>query len=261
MVETANRMGTGAGGTRNISPAPTTRWSSSSAKIAELPARRTALVFTSGTCRTRLGILRRVIDWDAELPHPLGMPGHHQFHVEGVRPVGRREEDLPPHDADHLEELLKADRSGAPNFALIVSRRSIPGRRTWRRSGPVLRHCRALGAMTYATEVHGGRMYGQRVAAWPRCQGVIHSGRTLLEGTLAKRRSVARWHMQAARVVDAVDAATRRAFISTPRCAGDMRPPVWAAARQPHIRQPSKTSSIEEREPPGPTPAPENKRR
>ena len=91
MVDTAARMGTGAGGTRNIAGTnhPLVELER---ELADLHGKPAALVFTSGYVSNQTGIptLAKLLP---ELPDPVGR-AQPQFHDRGRAPVRLREEDL-----------------------------------------------------------------------------------------------------------------------------------------------------------------------
>src|SRR5215510_1531813 len=105
MVETATRMGAGAGGTRNISGTnhPLVELER---ELAELHGKEAALVFTSGYVSNEAGIATI-----AQL-----MPGclifsdalNHNSMIEGVRQSGAEKRIWRHNDLSHLEKLLAA---------------------------------------------------------------------------------------------------------------------------------------------------------
>src|SRR5262249_24410724 len=102
MVETATRMGTGAGGTRNIAGTNHPLVEPERA-LADLHCKKAALVFTSGYVSNETGI-----STIAKL-----MPGclilsdawNHNSMIEGVRQSGAENQIFRHNDMAHLEEL------------------------------------------------------------------------------------------------------------------------------------------------------------
>ena len=105
MVEAAWRLGTGAGGTRNISgnSHPIVELE---AELADLHGKEAALVFTSGYVSNQTGIstLARLIPNCLILSDAL----NHNSMIEGVRQSGCDKVIFRHNDLEHLEELLQA---------------------------------------------------------------------------------------------------------------------------------------------------------
>jgi len=180
MVETATRMGTGAGGTRNISGTnhPLVELER---ELADLHAKDAALVFTSGYVSNETGIstIAKLI------PNCLILSDatNHNSMIEGIRQSGAETKIWRHNNVDHLENLLQAAGSDRPKLIVFESLYSMGGD-----VAPIGRICdlaERYGAMTYLDEVHAVGMYGPRgagVAARDRAMDRIH----VIEGTLAK---------------------------------------------------------------------------
>ena len=110
MVETATRMGTGAGGTRNIAGNnhPVVELER---ELADLHRKEAALVFTSGYVSNETGIstLAKL------MPNCLILSDawNHNSMIEGVRQAHTEKQIFRHNDMAHLEALLAARRSGA----------------------------------------------------------------------------------------------------------------------------------------------------
>jgi len=179
MVETATRMGTGAGGTRNIAGThhPMIELER---ELADLHGKEAALVFTSGYVSNQTGIstLSRLMPNCVILSDAL----NHNSMIEGVRQAGCEKQIFRHNDMDHLEELLRAapDR---PKLIVFEGLYSMDGD-----AAPIPRICdlaERYGAMTYVDEVHAVGMYGRRGGGMAEQQGVMDRV-DICEGTLAK---------------------------------------------------------------------------
>ena len=138
MVETATRMGTGAGGTRNIAGNnhPLVELER---ELADLHRKEAALVFTSGYVSNETGIatLAKLMPNCLILSDAL----NHNSMIEGVRQSSLREADFPPQRHGASRRALGRRRSG-PAEADRVREPLFHGRR--RRAGePHLRSRRA----------------------------------------------------------------------------------------------------------------------
>jgi 5-aminolevulinate synthase len=180
MVETATRMGTGAGGTRNIAGNnhPLVELER---ELADLHRKEAALVFTSGYVSNETGIstLARL------LPNCLILSDawNHNSMIEGVRQAHCEKQIFRHNDLKHLEELLAAAEPSRPKLIVFESLYSMDGD-----IAPVNAICdlaARFGAMTYVDEVHAVGMYGARGGGISERDGA--TGRLdVIEGTLAK---------------------------------------------------------------------------
>ncbi len=179
MVETATRVGTGAGGTRNIA-GNNHSLIQLERELADLHGKEAALVFTSGYVSNQTGIatIAKLI------PNCLILSDafNHNSMIEGIRQSGIEYKIFRHNDAAHLEELLRAN-PGRPTLIVYESLYSMDGD-----IAPLAKFCdlaEKYGAMTYVDEVHAVGMYGPRGGGIAERDGVMHRI-DILEGTLAK---------------------------------------------------------------------------
>ena len=180
MVETATRMGTGAGGTRNIAGTnhPLVELEH---ELADLHGKEAALVFTSGYVSNETGIatIARLLPGCLILSDAW----NHNSMIEGVRQAGCERQIFRHNDCDHLEELLAAADPARPKLIVFESLYSMDGD-----VAPINRICdlaERYGAMTYLDEVHAVGMYGARGGGQAETQGAM-ARVDVCEGTLAK---------------------------------------------------------------------------
>src|SRR5437879_8233065 len=180
LVETATRLGAGAGGTRNIAGTnhPLVELER---ELAELHRKEAALVFTSGYVSNQTGIatLAKLIPNCLILSDAL----NHNSMIEGVRHAGCERQIFRHSDMAHLEELLIAAGPDRPKLIVCESLYSMDGD-----IAPLAKICdlaERYGAMTYVDEVHAVGMYGPRGGGIAERDGVMHRI-DVLEGTLAK---------------------------------------------------------------------------
>ena len=180
MVETATRMGTGAGGTRNIAGTnhPLVDLEQ---ELADLHRKEAALVFTSGYVSNETGISTIA----KLLPDCLILSDafNHNSMIEGVRQSKCEKQIFRHNDMAHLEELLKTAGPRRSKLIVFETLYSMDGD-----VAPLERICELAeryGAMTYADEVHAVGMYGLRGGGQAELQGVM-ARVDVIEGTLAK---------------------------------------------------------------------------
>jgi 5-aminolevulinate synthase len=180
MVEAATRMGTGAGGTRNIAGTnhPLVELEH---EIADLHGKQAALVFTSGYVSNEAGIatIAQLIPNCLILSDAL----NHNSMIEGVRRSNCEKLIFRHNDPGHLEQLLKSTGKDRPKIIAFESLYSMDGD-----VAPVGQICdlaESYGALTYVDEVHAVGMYGARGGGIAERDGVT-ARIDVIEGTLAK---------------------------------------------------------------------------
>jgi len=180
LVETAVRLGVGAGGTRNIAGTnhPLVELER---ELADLHRKEAALVFTSGYVSNLTGIatIAKLIPNCLILSDAL----NHNSMIEGVRQSGCEKLIWRHNDVEHLERLLCDVGAARPKLIVFETLYSMDGD-----VAPLHRICdlaKRHGAMTYADEVHAVGMYGPRGAGVAERDGVMHRI-DVIEGTLAK---------------------------------------------------------------------------
>ncbi len=180
LIETATRVGTGAGGTRNIAGTnhPLVELER---ELADLHRKEAALVFTSGYVSNETGIatIARLI------PNCLILSDafNHNSMIEGVRRAGCEKQIWRHNDVTHLEQLLIEAGPQRPKLIVFESLYSMDGD-----VAPVAQICalaKRYGAITYLDEVHAVGMYGPRGGGIAEREGVMDQV-DVIEGTLAK---------------------------------------------------------------------------
>ncbi|WP_417497621.1 5-aminolevulinate synthase [Maricaulis sp.] len=184
MKKAIDDVGSGAGGTRNISG--TTHYHVELERsLADLHNKDAALLFTSGyisneaTLSTLGKILPGLIIFSDELNHASMIAG-----VKGAR----CEKHVWRHnDVAHLEELLAAAPKDAPKLIAFESVYSMDGD-----IGPIKAVCDLAdkyNALTYIDEVHAVGLYGLRGGGIAEREGLMHRI-DIIEGTLGKAYGV-----------------------------------------------------------------------
>ncbi len=180
MHEAIDAVGSGSGGTRNIS-GTTFYHNQLEAELADLHQKEAALVFTSGyvaneaTLTTLYKILPGLIIFSDAL--------NHASMIAGIRNGGGERHVFRHNDLEHLEELLRAAPANAPKLIAFESVYSMDGDISDIHGTVAL--AKKYGALTYIDEVHAVGLYGERGAGVAERDGIMGEI-DIIEGTLGK---------------------------------------------------------------------------
>lgn len=179
-VEVINELGTGSGGTRNISGTSTYHVDLEEL-IAELHKKEAGLLFPSAytanqsTLWTLCKNLEGVEVYSDEL--------NHASLIQGIKNADAICHVFRHNDTEHLEELLKTSNADTPKLIVFESLYSMEGMRS--PIAKIVALAEEYGALTYLDEVHSVGLYG------PEGRGItaelgLEDKIDIINGTLSK---------------------------------------------------------------------------
>ncbi|HEY4192923.1 MAG TPA: 5-aminolevulinate synthase, partial [Mesorhizobium sp.] len=221
----AGQMGSGAGGTRNIS-GTSNPLVELEMELADLHGKEAGLAFTSGFISNEASIstIARLLPNCLIISDEL----NHASMIEGVRRSGAEKKIFRHNDVAHLESLLQAAGRDRAKLIVFESVYSMDGD-----IAPIEKIADLAdkyNAMTYIDEVHAVGMYGPRGGGITEREGLADRI-DIIEGTLAKAFGTLGGYITGTRaVIDAVRSYAPGFIFTT------ALPPALAAATTVSIR-------------------------
>ena len=179
-IDVINELGTGSGGTRNISGTSTYHVDLESL-LADLHKKEASLLFPSAYTANQSSLwtlcknLEGVEVYSDEL--------NHASLIQGIKNADAICHDFRHNDTDHLEELLKTSNADTPKLIVFESLYSMEGMRS--PIAKIVALAEEYNALTYLDEVHSVGLYG------PEGRGItaelgLEDRIDIINGTLSK---------------------------------------------------------------------------
>lgn len=179
-VEVINQLGTGSGGTRNISGTSTYHVDLENL-LAELHQKESALLFPSAYTanQSTLWTLCKNMEGVEVFSDEL----NHASLIQGIKNADVVTHIFRHNDTEHLEELLKTANANTPKIIVFESLYSMEGLRSPLQK--IIEIARKYNALTYLDEVHSVGLYG------PEGRGItaekeLDQDIDIINGTLSK---------------------------------------------------------------------------
>ena len=180
MIEVIKKVGTGSGGTRNISG--TTPYHQNLEKsIANFHKKESALIFTSAYVANQTSIwtickaFKNICVFSDEL--------NHASLIQGIKNSKAECKIFKHNNLDHLEKLLKSTEISRPKLIVFESLYSMEG--TITKIDKYTKLAKKYNALTYLDEVHAVGLYGKNGEGIANKMGVENQI-DIINGTLAK---------------------------------------------------------------------------
>lgn len=179
-VDVINRLGTGSGGTRNISGTSTYHVDLEQL-LADLHRKESALLFPSAYTanQSTLWTLCKNMEGIEVFSDEL----NHASLIQGIKNADAETHIFRHNDTEHLEELLNTANANTPKLIVFESLYSMEGLRSPLQK--IIEIAKKYNALTYLDEVHSVGLYGPEGRGITAEKG-LEGGIDIINGTLSK---------------------------------------------------------------------------